>query len=297
MQFVPPQLGIASREKHRERRSWHNDVQKSLLGDKPRDTNKPNNREDSSYTRTINTLVENMVKTEETKRPKQTAPASSVFNYAPTREGEGENDKVTRAFSVIQKKYEQNLHVVEKLFTEKESLEQYAQSLEAKLMRITGTSSQSDLRNFLQKDTLYDDENDHDLEGDRRDAFEEDHGLARDENHDDEMSSSASPTAPRPSTFEPSILRASVRKASTESLTAREMAELLNRDSADRERERALEREKARAKHRERMGRSLDSAATHAHRSRSAPRSLAQHSTASVPNEREQRASRSSRRH
>ena len=134
--FVPPQLGTTSRTRKIEQKAWHNELQTAMLHGK---TNPPSGR--TSFNQTISSLVENAVYNHE----QEELPESPIFDYTTNIQ----QDKVSKAFNVIKQKYEQNLHVVEKLYSEKTSLEDYTQTLEEQLMTLTGARSAKELHVIL----------------------------------------------------------------------------------------------------------------------------------------------------
>lgn len=125
IKFVPPQMGTASKSRKIERRRWQKDMKAMKSGDLS-GTSKAMQDVDSDYSKTMRALAAN---TEQEDIERDEGPRAFDFT-----ENVPEN-RVTQAFNVIQKKYEQNLHVVERLYNEKLSLEEYARSLERELRR------------------------------------------------------------------------------------------------------------------------------------------------------------------
>eukprot|EP01033_Poteriospumella_lacustris_P000035 gene35-22_t len=131
IKFLPPQMGTASKSRKIEKRAWEKDMlaaSTNQMGTKRMDD------PDSEYAQTIRALQANTEVEDDGHIEPQT------FEFDPR---DGPEDRVGRAFNVIQKKYEQNLHVVERLYEEKMSLEDYARHLERSRSRPSAARSQS----------------------------------------------------------------------------------------------------------------------------------------------------------
>jgi hypothetical protein len=135
--FMPPQLGTASRTKKIDQRAWEKDLTLAMSGEAT-----TRGHSNSSYNKTIASLIDN---TRENEDDEEDTPPSPVYDYS---QSVGP-DKVTKAFHVIKTKYEQNLHVVDKLYHEKMSLEEYTNALEEELMRAKGVESPTELQQML----------------------------------------------------------------------------------------------------------------------------------------------------
>lgn len=123
IKFLPPQMGTASKSRKIEKKAWEKDM---LAASTNQMGTKRMNDPDSEYAQTIRALQANTEVEDDGHIEPQT------FEFDPR---DGPEDRVGRAFNVIQKKYEQNLHVVERLYEEKMSLEEYARHLERELQR------------------------------------------------------------------------------------------------------------------------------------------------------------------
>eukprot|EP00599_Poterioochromonas_sp_BG-1_P007565 CAMPEP_0173136430 /NCGR_PEP_ID=MMETSP1105-20130129/2478_1 /TAXON_ID=2985 /ORGANISM="Ochromonas sp., Strain BG-1" /LENGTH=793 /DNA_ID=CAMNT_0014048609 /DNA_START=96 /DNA_END=2477 /DNA_ORIENTATION=- len=118
-----PQFGVTTKSRRIEQKAWEKELQSAnhtgkTLGD-------------SRFGGTVDQLLAN---TKPETSPEE-AEASEVYDYGDV---ENEDTMERKALKVIQKKYEQNLNVVEKLFHEKLSLEEYTKQLESQLEALTG---------------------------------------------------------------------------------------------------------------------------------------------------------------
>lgn len=137
LKFIAPQMGTASKFRRIERKNWAKDIDATRHHNT---TKNLQNNADSEYAQTISALVANSQPGEgdEDEDEKYVAPRN--FDYSSGRQ---DNSRVDKVFHVIQKKYEQNLHVVDRLYDEKLSLEEYARSLELELYRTRKGNSSS----------------------------------------------------------------------------------------------------------------------------------------------------------
>lgn len=239
--FVAPQLGTASRSKKIDKRAWEKDLTLAMSGEAT-----TRGHSNSSYNKTISSLVGNTQVEEE----EEEVPDSPVFDY---RSQQG--DKVTQAFHVIKTKYEQNLHVVDKLYHEKMSLEDYAKSLEEELMRAKGVDSPTELQHMLRVSR-------------QRAALEEEGADdAEDDPRYQEAMRRSIMRGPKDSTYDPIYEDAKENVGNREggsSYTADEIAAMLHGGDTN-------------VNHR--LGRSLDRGGNHTMRSSSAPRNMVRKST------------------
>lgn len=121
IKLVAPQVGTASASKRKEHKQWTKDLAKATAGFSTQNM-------DEKHRATMTLLQQNTdIPQEEVKEEFE-----FVVDNAP------QGDKVSKVFRVIKQKYEQNLHVIDKLYDERLSLEQYARSLENKLVEVTG---------------------------------------------------------------------------------------------------------------------------------------------------------------
>eukprot|EP01031_Cornospumella_fuschlensis_P029760 gene29760-35935_t len=121
IKLVAPQVGTSSASKRKEAKQWTKDLAKATAGFSTQNM-------DEKHRATMTLLQQNSdLPQEEVKEDFE-----FVVDNAP------QGDKVSKVFRVIKQKYEQNLHVIDKLYDERMSLEQYARSLEEKLVEVTG---------------------------------------------------------------------------------------------------------------------------------------------------------------
>lgn len=122
--MVAPQFGTNTRDRRIETRKWDKELSRASQGMSTQGM-------DSKFRSTLSQLQENT----------ENLPTQDVveeFEYVVDPKVMSGQDKVTQVFGVIKQKYEQNLHVIDQLYDERLSLEQYAKSLEQKLVDVTG---------------------------------------------------------------------------------------------------------------------------------------------------------------
>lgn len=119
-----PQFGVTTKSRRIEQRAWEKEMNTAALTGKTVG--------DSRFGDTMDQLLANTHPQQEEEEEEESSP---IYNYEDVDQRGSIEQK---AFSVIQKKYEQNLTVVEKLYQEKLSLEDYTKTLERQLEALTG---------------------------------------------------------------------------------------------------------------------------------------------------------------
>jgi hypothetical protein len=132
IKVVAPQVGTANYSRRKDTIKWEREL------DMAKSTGKT--MKGSSFQSTIAKLAANTEEEEEEPAVDEEPSPSPVYDYTSIAEAAGHN-KTKQAFDIIQKKYAQNLHVVDKLYQEKISLEEYTKSLEVELMKAKGMIS------------------------------------------------------------------------------------------------------------------------------------------------------------
>ncbi|RYH16689.1 hypothetical protein EON65_29655 [archaeon] len=121
IKLVAPQVGTASASRRKENKQWTKDLVKATAGYSTQNM-------DEKHRATMTLLQQN------SELPQEEVKGDFEFVVDNALQG----DKISKVFRVIKQKYEQNLHVIDKLYDERLSLEQYARSLEEKLVEVTG---------------------------------------------------------------------------------------------------------------------------------------------------------------
>lgn len=121
---MSPQFGTTSKDKRMQKKAWEKEMVAAATTGKT--------LKNGRFQDTIGQLVANTTDMEEEED--EAVFSAPVFDYT---DEHGSNEQ--KAFSIIQKKYEQNLTVVEKLYHEKQTLEEYTKSLEKQLETLTGS--------------------------------------------------------------------------------------------------------------------------------------------------------------
>eukprot|EP01039_Chlorochromonas_danica_P001679 gene1679-1833_t len=141
---VAPQFGMSSSRRRIEQKQWQKDVTLASQGGgilsqpRPQDDDR---EEDYTYHNTLRQLQKNTKTLSQDRQEEgEEGKGEEGGELCDLSEMPQEGEKVKQVFHVIKKKFEQNLHVIDKLFDEKVSLEEYTQSLERKLMEVTGRS-------------------------------------------------------------------------------------------------------------------------------------------------------------
>lgn len=203
IKYSAPQLGTSSRSKRIEHRTWNQEMTQAASGKIPLN---------SSFGGTISQLAQNTKIEGDTESEEPTSPQYNYTQY----ETNNPKKKVKQAFNVVKQKYEQNLHVIDKLYDDKISLEDYVQSLESELMRTKGIDDPEELKKSIKKS--------------RRHAVDDDNeSEEREYQPPKRLDASISLSDQRPP-------RAPSSKKNTEELSAYELAELLNSSSPEAQR-------------------------------------------------------------
>lgn len=135
IKLVAPQFGTQSRSRKIEKRNWEQDLNTLKDGGGSASLLKTN----SDYHKTMATLVQNQQLKDGTLQETEPLPRRSAPQFRPEDGGlnvtQSAEDRIHAAINVMKDKYEQNLHVVEKLFDEKKYMERKIQLLEERLRR------------------------------------------------------------------------------------------------------------------------------------------------------------------
>lgn len=121
--FIPPQFGIMSRKNRKDNKKFNTELNETI-----------NNENYESSNSIINQLAYNTYHDEGYSSNESTinSPPRSTYPSRPPIS----NNKVKQAFHIIQHKYEENLNVVDDLYKEKTSLEEYTRKLEEEIERL-----------------------------------------------------------------------------------------------------------------------------------------------------------------
>lgn len=133
IKVIAPQIGTANSSRRKDTIKWERELNMANSTGKT--------MKGSSFQSTIAKLEANTEQEDEDEdEPAVDEESSPVYDYTSIADS-ARNNKSKQAFDIIQKKYEQNLHVVDKLYQEKMSLEEYTKSLEVELMKVKGIIS------------------------------------------------------------------------------------------------------------------------------------------------------------
>jgi hypothetical protein len=115
-----PHFGTSSKEKRIEKKAWEKELKTAGTSGKT--------MKNSRFQGTMEQLLANTKDLPSEEEEEEPEPETEAYDYS---EEFASNEQ--KAFSIIQTKYEQNLNVVEKLYHEKQSLEEYTRTLEREL--------------------------------------------------------------------------------------------------------------------------------------------------------------------
>jgi hypothetical protein len=115
-----PHFGTSSKEKRTEKKAWEKELKTAGTSGKT--------MKNSRFQGTMEQLLANTKDLPSEEEEEEPEPETEAYDYS---EEFASNEQ--KAFSIIQTKYEQNLNVVEKLYHEKQSLEEYTRTLEREL--------------------------------------------------------------------------------------------------------------------------------------------------------------------